>query len=206
MKKLYKNYIKQVIDFVLSLVALILLSPLFLIISVLVRLKLGSPIFFTQERPGKDGNIFLMYKFRTMTDARDEDGELLSDDIRLTRFGKALRSTSLDELPEMWNILKGDMSIVGPRPLLTQYLPLYNDHQKRRHEVKPGLTGYAQVNGRNTLDWPKRFDLDVKYIDNINFLLDCKIILQTIKKVIVKEGISSESSSTMEPFKGNKNE
>jgi lipopolysaccharide/colanic/teichoic acid biosynthesis glycosyltransferase len=189
-------------DFILSLLGIILLSPVLVLVSILVRIKLGSPIIFKQNRPGLNEKIFTMYKFRTMTDEKKANGELLPDSIRLTKFGRLLRSTSLDELPELFNILKGDMSIVGPRPLLIQYLVLYNDHQKRRHEVRPGLTGYAQVNGRNAISWEEKFDFDVEYVDNINFLDDCRIIFRTIKKVFVKEGISSDSSVTMEAFKG----
>jgi len=189
-------------DIVLSLIALIVLSPVMLVVAVLVKAKLGSPVIFRQERPGLHENIFTMYKFRTMTDEQDENGELLPDSVRLTKFGRFLRSTSLDELPELWNILKGDMSIVGPRPLLVQYLPLYNDHQRRRHEVRPGLTGLAQVSGRNAISWEEKFDLDVEYVENISFPRDCSIIFRTILKVFMKEGISSGTSVTMEPFQG----
>lgn len=202
----YRNYGKRMIDIILSFVAVIILSPLLIIIGVLIYFKLGSPILFTQERPGKDGEIFKLYKFRTMTDEKDGDGVLLPDSVRLTKFGKFLRSTSLDELPELWNILIGDMSIVGPRPLLVQYLPLYNNHQKRRHDVRPGLTGYAQVNGRNAISWQEKFHYDVEYVDKISFLLDTQIVLKTIKQVLIKDGISSETSATMEVFKGNGNE
>lgn len=202
----YKNYIKRPMDFVLSLLAIIILSPVLLIVAILVRVKLGSPILFKQKRPGLNGEIFTIYKFRTMTDKRDENGELLPDELRLTKFGKILRSTSLDELPELFNILKGDMSIIGPRPLLVEYLPLYNKHQKRRHEVRPGLSGLAQVNGRNAISWEEKFDLDVEYVDNVTFIGDWKIIFQTIKKVFVREGISSQTAATMEPFRGNKKE
>jgi undecaprenyl phosphate N,N'-diacetylbacillosamine 1-phosphate transferase len=190
-------------DFTLSLLAIVALSPVLLLVSILVRSKLGSPIIFKQQRPGLNEKVFMMYKFRTMTDERDENGELLPDSVRLTKFGKFLRSTSLDELPELFNILKGDMSIVGPRPLLVQYLPLYSTHQKRRHEVRPGLTGLAQVSGRNAISWEEKFDLDVNYVDNMSFWNDCKIILLTAKKVVVREGINSETAATMEPFKGN---
>lgn len=200
---LYRLYFKRPMDFILSLLAIIMLSPVFIITGVLVRTKLGSPILFKQKRPGLDGKIFTMYKFRTMTDQKDENGELLPDHIRLTKFGKMLRATSLDELPELFNILKGDMSIIGPRPLLVQYLPLYNAHQQRRHEVRPGLSGYAQVNGRNSISWEDKFDLDVQYVDNVTFVNDVKIILLTLKKVFVKDGISSGSSVTMEVFTGN---
>jgi len=201
---LYQKYFKRALDFTLALISLILLSPVFLIVAILVRTKLGSPILFKQERPGLNEEIFTMYKFRTMTDKKDENGTLLSDEIRLTKFGKLLRATSLDELPELFNILKGDMAIIGPRPLLVQYLPLYNEQQKRRHEVRPGLSGLAQISGRNAISWEAKFDLDVKYIENISLKKDFKIILSTIKKVFIKEGISSNTSETMEPFKGTK--
>lgn len=200
---LYRLYFKRPMDFILSLLAIIVLSPLFIVTGILVRTKLGSPILFKQNRPGLDEKIFTMYKFRTMTDQKDEEGELLPDHIRLTKFGKMLRATSLDELPELFNILKGDMSIIGPRPLLVQYLPLYNDHQQRRHEVRPGLSGYAQVNGRNSISWEDKFDLDVQYVDNVTFIYDVKIIMLTLKKVFFKDGISSGSSVTMEVFTGN---
>lgn len=173
---MYKLFVKRVLDFVLSLIAIIVLSPVYLIVAILVRTKLGSPIIFTQERPGKDEKIFKMYKFRSMTDERDENGNLLPDEIRLTKFGKALRSTSLDELPELFNILKGDMSIVGPRPLLVKYLPLYNEHQRHRHDVRPGFTGWAQCNGRNAISWEEKFDLDVYYVKHLSFFLDVKNI------------------------------
>lgn len=199
----YRSIIKRLLDFMLSLVALICLSPVMLITAILVRMKLGSPVIFKQQRPGKDEKIFRMYKFRTMTDAKDENGEFLPDEIRLTSFGKKLRATSLDELPELFNILKGDMSIVGPRPLLVQYLPLYNERQKRRHEVRPGFTGLAQVNGRNAISWQEKFEWDVKYVDSVSFLGDCKIILKTVTTVLKREGISSQTSETMEAFKGN---
>ena len=203
-KGFYEKFIKRPQDLVLSLAALIILSPVLIAVAVLVRIKLGSPVLFTQERPGLNEKIFKMYKFRTMTDEKDEKGNLLPDSIRLTKFGRILRSTSLDELPELFNIIKGDMSIVGPRPLLVQYLELYNDHQKRRHEVRPGLSGHAQVNGRNAISWEDKFNLDVEYVDNVSFIGDWKIILLTIKKVFVKEGISSDTSVTMEPFRGSK--
>ncbi|MBN8201824.1 sugar transferase [Bacillus sp. NTK034] len=203
---MYRRFIKRPMDFILSLIAIIILCPVFLIVAILVRIKLGSPIIFKQNRPGLNEKIFMMYKFRTMTDERDENGDLLHDSIRLTRFGSFLRSTSLDELPELINILKGDMSIIGPRPLLVQYLPLYNEHHKRRHEVRPGLSGLAQANGRNAISWEEKFDLDVRYVDNVNFVEDWKIIFMTIKKVLIREGISSETTVTMEPFKGSKKE
>ena len=201
---IYRIFLKRPMDFILSLMAIIVLSPVLIIVGVLVRFKLGSPVLFKQKRPGLNEKIFTMYKFRTMTDEKDENGDLLPDSIRLTKFGKMLRSTSLDELPELFNILKGDMSIVGPRPLLIQYLELYNEHQKRRHEVRPGLSGYAQVNGRNAISWDDKFNLDVEYVDNVSFIGDWKIIFLTIKKVFVKEGISSDTSVTMEPFRGSK--
>lgn len=199
---IYRKFIKRPMDFIFSLIAIIVLSPVLLLVALLVRVKLGSPILFKQQRPGLNEKIFTLYKFRTMTIERDEYGELLPDDVRLTKFGKFLRSTSLDELPELFNILKGDMSIVGPRPLLVQYLPLYNEYQKRRHEVRPGLTGLAQVSGRNTLSWDDKFNLDVEYVNNVNFIGDWKIIILTLIKVFVREGINSEAAATMEPFKG----
>lgn len=202
----YRRYIKRPMDFLLSLFAIMILTiiPVLPIVAILVKVKLGSPVLFKQKRPGLDEKIFMMYKFRTMTDQRDENGVLLPDNVRLTKFGNFLRSTSLDELPELFNILKGDMSIIGPRPLLVRYLTLYNEHQKRRHEVRPGLSGLAQVNGRNAISWEDKFNLDVKYVENGSFVEDLKIILSTIKKVFVREGINSESSATVEPFKGSK--
>lgn len=199
---IYKKYIKRILDVLLALTALIVLSPVLLIVWCLVRIKLGSPAIFKQERPGLNEKIFRLYKFRTMTDARDETGELLPDEVRLTRFGKILRSTSLDELPELWNIVKGDMSIVGPRPLLVRYLPLYNERQKHRHDVRPGFTGLAQVNGRNAITWEEKFEWDVKYVENVTFLQDIKIFLSTVKVVIKRDGINSETSATMEEFRG----
>ena len=203
-KGFYERFIKRPQDFILSLVALIVLSPVFLVLAILVRVKLGSPVIFKQERPGLNGRIFTLYKFRSMSDARDENGNLLPDEVRLTRFGKILRSTSLDELPELVNILKGDMSIVGPRPLLVRYLPLYSEHQARRHEVRPGFTGYAQVHGRNAITWEDKFDKDVYYVDHVSFLMDWKIIFRTVLTVLKREGISSSGSVTMEPFRGMK--
>ena len=204
---MYKKYIKRAFDIVCALAAIIVFSWLYIIVAVLVRIKLGSPVLFTQERPGKDEKIFKLYKFRTMTDKRDENGNLLPDDVRLTKFGRLLRKTSLDELPEAFNILKGDMSVVGPRPLLVRYLPLYNERQKRRHEVRPGLTGLAQVSGRNAISWEEKFELDVEYVDSISFWGDIKIILLTVWKVFVKEeGISQEGHATMEEFKGSAKE
>lgn len=202
--RFYEKYIKRLLDVVLSAFALIVLSPVIVVTAVLVRIKLGSPVVFCQERPGKDEKIFKLYKFRTMADYRDENGDLLSDEFRLTQFGKRLRSTSLDELPELWNILKGDMSIVGPRPLLIKYLPLYNAEQKKRHDVMPGLTGWAQANGRNALTWEERFKLDVYYVEHLSFWLDVKTILLTVKAVFCRQGISSETSATMEAFCGTK--
>jgi lipopolysaccharide/colanic/teichoic acid biosynthesis glycosyltransferase len=201
-KGIYERFFKRPMDFILSLLAIVVLSPVLLIVAILVRIKLGSPIIFKQKRPGLNERIFTMYKFRSMTDERDDSGDLLPDEVRLTKFGKMLRSTSLDELPELFNILFGDMSVIGPRPLLVQYLPLYNNHQKRRHEVRPGLSGLAQVNGRNAINWEEKFDLDVEYADKVTFLGDWSIILETLKKVFVREGISSGTSMTMEYFKG----
>ena len=200
---IYEKYIKRLLDFTLALLALIVLSPVLVVLAILVKTKLGSPVLFTQNRPGKDGKIFKMYKFRSMTDERDEEGNLLSDEIRLTGFGKKLRSTSLDELPELFNILKGDMSIVGPRPLLVEYLGRYSKHQARRHEVRPGFTGLAQVNGRNAISWEEKFNYDVEYVDSMSLGLDIKIILQTVVTVLRRDGISSEGSVTMEEFMGN---
>lgn len=199
---MYRLFFKRFLDFLLSFVVIILLSPIYLIVAMLVRVKLGSPVIFKQERPGKDEKIFKMYKFRSMTSETDEEGNLLPDEVRLTSFGKKLRATSLDELPELFNILKGDMSIIGPRPLLVHYLPLYNRFQKHRHDVKPGLTGLAQVSGRNTLSWEDKFKKDVEYTKEYSFLLDTKILFMTMKAVFKKEGISSDTSATMEEFKG----
>ena len=198
---IYK-YIKRILDIISSLLAIIILSPLLAVTAVLVKTKLGSPVLFKQERPGKDEKIFTLMKFRTMTDERDENGELLPDEVRLTKFGKFLRSTSIDELPELFNILKGDMSVIGPRPLLVEYIPRYNEHQHRRHEVRPGLSGWAQVNGRNSISWEEKFDLDVEYVDNYSFAMDVKILFMTVLNVLKKEGISSETSATMEVFMG----
>ncbi|HFI0082995.1 TPA: sugar transferase [Streptococcus suis] len=203
-KGLYEKYFKRLLDIILSLTAIISLFPIILIVTILVYFKLGSPVLFSQKRPGKNEKIFRMYKFRTMTDERDEKGELLPDSVRLTAFGKWLRSTSLDELPELFNILKGDMSIVGPRPLLVKYLPLYSAEQAKRHETRPGLTGYAQANGRNSLSWEEKFNMDVEYVKNVTFLGDIRIILQTVRSVIKRSGISSAESATMDEFKGNK--
>lgn len=198
------KFFKRLFDIVASASGLIILSPVFLILVYLIRKNLGSPVFFIQERPGKDGKPFKMIKFRSMRDAIDKDGNPLPDSERLTDFGKKLRATSLDELPELWNVLKGEMSLVGPRPLLMHYLSLYNDFQNRRHEMKPGVTGWAQVNGRNAISWDEKFAHDVWYIDNFSFWLDIKILFLTVKKVFVKEGISAEGEATMPYFTGNK--
>ena len=200
----YEKYIKRLLDIVLSGAALVILSPVLLITAVLVRIKLGSPVIFTQERPGKDEKVFKLHKFRSMTDARDENGNLLPDKDRLTGFGKKLRSLSIDELPELWDIFRGKMSIVGPRPLLVKYLPLYNEEQRHRHDVRPGLTGWAQVHGRNLTSWEERFEYDVEYVKNISFALDVKIILMTVHCVFAREGINAEGSATMEAFVGTK--
>lgn len=200
---IYKKFFKRPIDLILVLLSIIILSPILLILAIWVRIKLGSPVIFKQRRPGLNEKIFMLCKFRTMTDEKDKNGELLPDSMRLTKFGKFLRSTSLDELPELFNILKGDMSIVGPRPLLVQYLPLYNEKQKHRHDVRPGLSGLAQISGRNNISWEEKFNLDIKYVDNITFIQDLKIIFLTIKKVFAREGINSNISATMEPFRGN---
>ncbi len=200
---MYAKFFKRFFDIICALSAIIVFGWLYIIVAVLVRIKLGSPVIFKQERPGKNEKIFKLYKFRTMTDEKDENGEFLPDDIRLTKFGKLLRSTSLDELPEAFNILKGDMSVVGPRPLLVRYLPLYNEFQKRRHEVRPGLSGLAQINGRNAISWEEKFEYDVKYVDNITFLGDIKIICKTVWKAFVKEeGISAAGEATMGEFMG----
>ena len=202
---MYRKFGKRFLDIFCSLLALIVFSWLYIIIAVLVAIFLGRPILFKQERPGKNEKIFKLYKFRTMTDKRDENGNLLPDEVRLTKFGKFLRATSLDELPEAINILKGDMSIIGPRPLLVQYLPLYNEEQKHRHDVRPGLSGLAQVNGRNAITWEEKFQLDVEYVNHVTFWGDVKIIFKTVWKAFAKqEGINQDGSATMEPFKGSK--
>ncbi|GKW54154.1 sugar transferase [Pseudoalteromonas sp. NCCP-2140] len=197
---------KRVFDFLVALFALLTLLPVVTVVAVLIRFKLGSPILFTQDRPGLNGKIFKMMKFRTMLDAKDKQGNLLPDHERMTKFGAFLRSTSLDELPGLFNVLKGDMSLVGPRPLLVQYLPLYNTEQARRHDVRPGITGWAQVNGRNAISWEDKFKLDVWYVDNQSLLLDIKILFLTVKKVFVREGISADGHVTIEPFKGSNND
>ena len=201
---MYRKFFKRFFDIFFSACALIVLSPVLLVTALLVRAKLGSPVIFCQKRPGKDEKIFKMYKFRSMTDARGEDGSLLPDEVRLTKFGRLLRATSLDELPELWNILKGDMSIVGPRPLLVKYLPLYNEAQHHRHDVRPGLTGLAQVNGRNSITWEEKFSYDVKYVSNVTFLNDVKIIVATVGKVFKRDGVHSDTAATMEEFQGTK--
>lgn len=199
---IYKRFVKRPMDFILSLIAIIFLSPVFLIVAILVRTKLGSPIIFKQERPGLNEKIFTMYKFRTMTNERDEDGELLPNEMRHTKFGNFLRSTSLDELPELVNVLKGNMSLVGPRPLLVEYLSFYNEEQSRRHSVRPGITGYAQINGRNAISWEKKFKKDIYYVQNLNCWLDLKILFLTVIKVFKRENINQNKNVTMERFRG----
>ena len=197
----YERVFKRPLDIICALLALTVFCWLYVIVAILVKIKLGSPVIFKQARPGKNEKIFNLYKFRTMTDGKDENGNLLPDEIRITKFGKFLRKTSLDELPEAINILKGDMSVVGPRPLLVKYLPYYNEKQKHRHDVRPGLTGYAQVNGRNMISWDEKFDLDVEYVNKITFIGDIKIVLMTVFKSFIKrEGITSQTSATMEDF------
>ncbi len=200
---MYRNFFKRVFDFILSLTALIVLAPVFLVLIILGYKNMKGNPFFTQDRPGKDEKIFKLIKFRSMSQEKDRDGNLLPDEVRLNSYGKKLRSTSLDELPELINILKGDMAIVGPRPLLVQYLPLYSEEQKHRHDVRPGLTGLAQVNGRNLLSWQDKFRYDIEYVNNISLLGDIRIILKTVKNVLTHEGINAEGSSTAEEFKGN---
>ena len=199
---MYRKYIKRILDFFISLLGLIVLSPVLLTLWILVRLKLGSPALFIQQRPGKNEKIFKLYKFRSMTDEKDESGNLLPDEVRLTSFGRKLRSASLDELPELFNILKGDMSIVGPRPLLVRYLPRYNEFQRHRHDVRPGLTGLAQTHGRNAITWEKKFEYDVEYVNKLSFALDVSIFAATVGAVLKREGINSETSATMEEFMG----
>ncbi len=201
----YEAFFKRMIDIVASSFVVILFSWLYLLLALIVRINLGSPIIFTQDRPGKNGKVFKLYKFRSMSDKRDENGELLPDKMRLNKFGRILRSTSLDELPELFNIIKGDMSIVGPRPLLVKYLPYYNVHDARRHEVRPGLTGLAQVSGRNAMSWREKFEKDIEYVDNLTFLMDVKVVFMTIKKVFVREGIEFKEGHQpiMEYFREN---
>jgi len=201
---MYKHLFKRIIDFTLSLVGFIIISPVFLFIWIWLSIaNKGAGAFFFQERPGKDEKIFRVIKFKTMNDRKDASGKLLPDAQRLTKVGNFVRSTSLDEIPQLLNVIKGDMSLIGPRPLLVQYLPLYNETQRRRHEVRPGITGWAQVNGRNAISWEQKFAYDVWYVDNVSLSLDVKILLKTIQKVFKREGISSDTSATMEPFKGN---
>jgi len=199
----YLRFGKRLLDLTLAVTALIVLSPAIAVVAFLVRTRLGSPVLFTQSRPGKDGLPFRMIKFRTMTDARDSAGQLLPDDVRLTRFGRLLRSTSLDELPELWNVVRGEMSLVGPRPLLMQYLPLYSDDQRRRHDVLPGLTGWAQVNGRNRTTWEERFAQDTWYVDHLSLAVDVRILALTVLKVVRRDGVAAEGHVTMPAFQGN---
>ena len=201
---MYKHFFKRLLDIIYSLGFILCFWWLYIILAILAKKKLGSPVLFKQQRPGLTGKVFTMYKFRSMTDAKDKDGKLLSDEERLPRFGQLLRATSLDEIPEFFNILKGDMSLVGPRPLLVQYLERYNERQARRHEVRPGITGWAQVNGRNAISWEQKFEYDVEYVEKCSFLLDIKIIIMTIKKIFIREGISQEGNVTMEEFRGSK--
>ncbi|KPH50830.1 UDP-galactose phosphate transferase [Helicobacter pullorum] len=203
---MYKNLIKPILDFILAFLLIIIFSPIILIVALLIKLKLGSPILFTQERPGLNGKIFRIYKFRTMSDERDSKGDLLSDELRLKGFGKLIRKSSLDELPQLFNVLKGEMSFVGPRPLLVEYLELYNQEQAKRHNVKPGITGWAQVNGRNAISWEEKFKLDVYYVEHISFMLDCKILYMTFFKVLKRKDINSNTNITMEKFTGNQSE
>ncbi|MCI9384797.1 MAG: sugar transferase [Lachnospiraceae bacterium] len=201
---MYQKYIKRLLDIIISFTALVILSPVLLVTAVMVRVKLGSPVIFHQDRPGCHEKVFRLCKFRSMTDERGADGELLPDEVRLTKFGKTLRATSLDELPELWNILKGDMSLIGPRPLLVKYLPLYNELQRHRHDVRPGLTGWAQVNGRNAITWEQRFEYDVDYVEHISFWMDLKILFRTVAVVFGHRGISSATDATMKAFTGTK--
>ena len=202
---MYRNFFKRAFDFFISSIGFIIISPIFLLLWIWLSISnKGAGAFFFQERPGKDEKIFKVIKFKTMTDERDASGKLLPDAERLTKVGRFVRSTSLDEIPQLINVIKGDMSLIGPRPLLVQYLPLYNENQKRRHEVRPGITGWAQVNGRNAISWDQKFEYDIWYVDNISFSLDIKVLFRTIQKVFKREGINSDTSSTMEPFKGNR--
>ncbi|MCE5319771.1 MAG: sugar transferase [Bacteroidales bacterium] len=202
---MYPRLLKRIIDFILALSGIVILSPVLLLIIIILFLANNGKVFFIQKRPGKMLNIIKIIKFRTMTDNRDSIGNLLPDSLRLTAIGKFIRTTSIDELPQLFNVLKGDMSLIGPRPLLVEYIPLYSKHQARRHEVRPGITGWAQVNGRNAISWQQKFEFDIWYVDNISFWLDIRIIFLTIKKVLVREGITSKTSETMEAFKGNTN-
>lgn len=201
-KDIYCNYLKRILDILICIIGLIFISPILLVVALLVKIKLGSPIIFKQERPGLHGEIFKLYKFRTMTNEKNDSGELLNDEVRLTEFGKKLRASSLDELPEIFNIIIGDMSIVGPRPLMVKYLPIYSEKQKRRHDVRPGLTGLAQISGRNAITWTERFNKDIEYVDNISLKLDMYIFFKTIYYVLKREGINSDTSATMEDFTG----
>ena len=201
---MYKHFFKRLLDIIYSLGFILCFWWLYIILAILVKKKLGSPVLFKQQRPGLNGKVFTMYKFRSMTDAKDKDGKLLYDEERLPRFGQLLRATSLDEIPEFFNILKGDMSLVGPRPLLVQYLKRYNERQARRHEVRPGITGWAQVNGRNAISWEQKFEYDVEYVEKCSFFLDIKIIFMTIKKIFIREGISQEGNVTIEEFRGSR--
>jgi len=205
-KNYYNKMFKRSLDILFSIILLIFLSPIFLLVAILIKLRLGNPVIFRQMRPGLNEKIFVMYKFRTMTNRQGSNKKLLSDEERLTRLGKLLRSTSLDELPELWNILKGEMSFVGPRPLLVEYLPLYNVEQRTRHNVRPGLTGLAQISGRNSIGWKEKFNLDIKYVKNVSFKMDVSIVFLTFKKVIIREGISSDNQVTTERFKGNEDD
>lgn len=200
---MYRNFVKRILDIIISGIALLCFCPIILVLIAILMIANKYSAFFVQERPGKDGKIFKLVKFKTMTDKTDSDGNLLPDDKRLTKIGAFIRSTSLDELPQLWNVLKGDMSLIGPRPLLIQYLPLYSSEQARRHEVKPGITGWAQINGRNAITWKQKFEYDVWYVDNISFALDLKILWLTFKKVVARENINSTTSATMEYFNGN---
>jgi undecaprenyl phosphate N,N'-diacetylbacillosamine 1-phosphate transferase len=202
MNFLYRRYGKRIMDFILSLLGIVVLSPLFIVITVILYIANDGKPYFIQRRPGKHGVVFKIVKFKTMNDRKDENGNLLSDEKRLTKVGKFIRKTSLDEIPQLLNVLIGDMSLIGPRPLLTNYLHLYNDFQKRRHEVRPGITGWAQVNGRNAISWDKKFEYDVEYVDRVSFYFDVKILFKTFLKVIKKEGITAENSATIEPFNG----
>lgn len=202
----YRFYIKRLLDIIISAISITVLSPLLVVIALMVKINLGSPVIYTQLRPGKNEKIFTIYKFRTMSNSKDDKGQLLPDELRLTRFGRWLRSTSLDEMPELFNVLKGDMSIIGPRPLLVKYLPLYNEYQRRRHEVKPGISGLAQINGRNAISWEEKFALDVKYIETMSFRLDIKIAIITIIRVLRKDGINAGEVVTMPEFIGSSTE